>query len=183
MKRLFLLLTVTALCLAALPQTSQAQYYGGGQWLGVDLTLLAGPLGIGVSYENGFDKEFGITADVRYFSWEQNTSNGISVDRSIIYPQVGASYHFQPQNQIDPFAGAQIGFMIYSSDASDLPAGENFKDQRSSSFTISLNGGTRYFFTPKIAGKAMLEFIFGADDYQGDFDEAVFFSLGAEFSL
>lgn len=183
MKRLlFPILLALVVCMAAQPQIN-AQYRLGGQWGGLALTVGAGPLGFGAQYENGFDHNISLGGMVRYWGWSYEFSSGIELDITVIHPEFFANYHFQPGEQFDPYIGASIGFMLYSSSyTSPDRLVETFSDNDDSEFTLGFHGGTRYFFNREFSGRAELEIYPVGPDYR-DFNTTIMIRLGADYTF
>lgn len=162
---------------------SHAQYYENGQWIGGNITFGTGTTGIGVLYENGMDKNISVGGSLKYWSWDVEERSSLKIDFTILYPQAFAFYHFLPQEQIDPYAGVKMGVMIYSSDwTSDDMNIVRYNEPKSSSFTFSIAGGVRYFFSPKVAARGEIEVIIVGEDYT-DFSQGAWLIFGADITL
>ncbi|PLX25406.1 MAG: hypothetical protein C0600_12100 [Ignavibacteria bacterium] len=162
-----------AVVFALFTSTSDAQFKHRGNWLGPVLTLATDPIGFGVNFEHGISKNVGIGGIIRYWGKSESIL-GSDYSWSIIMPQAQGAYHFMPGDQLDPYAGGRLGWAIYSFDAPGLSARDD------GGLFLTAFGGLRYFFTPKVAGNASLEFRVAGDDY---FDGALQLSVGADFTL
>lgn len=170
---------VAVLTLVPLGNQAQAQFAKGKSFLGPNLTLATDPIGLGVDYEYGLNENVGLGGMVRYWGRSVDYAWGSST-WSVIMPQFQAAYHFMPGEQFDPYAGARLGFAIYSSShTSDIP-GYTWSDSNSGGLYLSLSGGARYFFSPKISANGSIEIRAAGDDY---FGSSLGLVLGVDFTL
>ncbi len=99
----------------------------------------------GASFERGITDQIGVGASALFMNW--GYGSGIFGDHSqtLIIPSAFAVYHFTEINvkKLDVYAGASLGFGIYSSNW----AGET----ATSSLFLSGIVGVRYYVTEKIA--------------------------------
>ncbi|MBR9977208.1 MAG: outer membrane beta-barrel protein [Bacteroidetes bacterium] len=153
--------------------TGKAQFHEGGSWLGPVLTLATDPIGFGAQYEYGVSENIGIGGIVRYWGKSESIF-GHSWSWSVVMPQFQAAYHFMPGDQLDPYAGARLGFALYS-DNIDFTTSSG-----SSGLFLTAYGGLRYFFSPTIAGNGQLEFRVAGDDYFGG---SLQLTVGVDFVL
>ena len=125
---------------------SNAQFVIGGSYLGPNVWLLNSLTIFGADYEYGLAKlgpgKFGIGANLDYYSTDY---------ASIIWVGVTGLYHFDVNNQIDPF----VGLNLYNSTVSYK---DNFSTGGTSGIAWDIYGGARYFFTPSLAGNLTASF-------------------------
>lgn len=140
--------------------TAQAQFKNRGVYLGPNLTLATTPVGFGADIEFAVSPNFGIGGLVRY--WGQSISGfGYDYSWTVIVPQLQGAYHFMPGNELDPYAGARLGYAVYSI------SGTFTSQSAKSDVFITGTGGMRYFFSPKISLHGSLEFRLAGTDYFG----------------
>ena len=174
MKVLFRTILFTAVIFALFSQSSEAQFRQRGNWLGPVLTLATDPIGFGVQYEHGISPNIGIGGIIRYWGKTVDVYWG-DYSWSIIMPQFQGAYHFMPGDQVDPYAGARLGWAIYSVDIGN----ETF-DTDDGGLFLTAYGGLRYFFNPKIAVNGNIEFRIAGTDY---FNSSLGLTVGADFTL
>lgn len=173
MKSVFSVAMIAAVALMLCTSTSQAQFRQGGNWLGPLLTVATDPIGFGVQYEYGINKNVGIGGILRYWG-KSSSSAGYDWSWSIVMPQFQGAYHFMPGDQLDPYAGGRLGWAVYSFSSDFVSASDE------GGLFLTAYGGLRYFFSPKIAGNGQLEFRVAGDDYFGG---SIQLTLGVDFTL
>lgn len=167
--------------LALLTSSAQAQgFRKGDHVLGANLTVATTPVGFGVNYEYGVTPEIGIGGILRYWGRSQNFAGGGELTWSVIMPQAQVLYHFMPKNEVDPFVGGRLGYAIYSSSYKTSEFGFSYKDSNAGGLFLTATGGVRYFFSPKVAGNANIEFRIAGEDY---FDSGLGLTIGVDFVL
>ncbi len=168
--------------LALLTSSVQAQGFRKGEHLlGVAVTVATDPVGFGVNYEYGVTPEVGIGGLLRYWGKSVSTFGG-ELNWSVIMPQAQVFYHFMPKNEVDPYVGGRLGYAIYST--SWDAKGDSFLNPapktESGGLFLTGVGGVRYFFSPKVAANASLEFRIAGTDY---FDSGIGLIIGVDFVL
>ncbi len=124
-----------------------ATYWGSGYSNGVSL--------VG-SYEHGVTDNISVGGLLGYsHSSVSGTSSGTPFNYSATGILIGArgSYHFLTTDQIDPYAGADLGYVIVSSSSSNSNVNYNIKG---SGLGFGIHGGVRYYFNPGIGAFAEL---------------------------
>ncbi|MBI5645828.1 MAG: hypothetical protein HY962_02760 [Ignavibacteriae bacterium] len=159
------------------PQTSQAQYNQGKMFLGPVLDLNT-PIGFGAEFEVGVSPNIGIGGLIRYWGKSETVPGGES-SWSVIIPQVVGYYHFMPGNQLDPYAGARLGYGIYNSSFDSNIPGYTYSLSGKSGIFLNAAGGVRYFFNRSIAVNGSLEFRIAGEEYVNDLG----FLVGLDFTL
>ena len=139
-------------------------------FLGPNLTLATDPIGIGADFEVAIDQNWGLGGVVRYWG---KSFTGYSW--SIIVPQFQALYHFMPEREIDPYAGARLGYAVVS-----VSNNAGYSYSLGSDLFLTATGGLRYFFNPKISVNGSLELQIGGTDY---FASSVGLMAGVDFTL
>ncbi|MCB2204987.1 porin family protein [bacterium] len=173
MKNVFRTALIAVIAMVFFAQSSDAQFRHRGNWLGPVLTVATDPIGFGVQYEHGVSENVGIGGIIRYWGKSYGDFRG-DFSWSIIMPQFQAAYHFMPGDQLDPYAGGRLGWAIY-----DIEPDNPFLDTSSGLF-LTVQGGLRYFFNPKIAVNGNLEFKIAGTDY---FNSGIGLTVGADFTL
>jgi hypothetical protein len=104
----------------------------------------------GASFEYAIDENIGIGASLMLAFWNQKIM-GAKVSESLIIPSFDAYYHFTkiPVKMLDLFAGASLGFSIYS--WSWNIAGDDWGGAASSGFYLTPFIGGRYYLNKKFA--------------------------------
>lgn len=179
MSQLFLAL-VLVMMLA--PTESIAQFNKPGQWVGAHF-VLTDPVGFGASFEYALEENIGLGGQLRYWSWSKDFFSATFTE-TVIMPQAVGNYHFQPNEKVDPYVGARLGFAIYSYsyDVDDElmdPINEDEATESSGLF-LTFAGGIRYFFTPQWSGRGELEFQIAGTEY---FGSAILLQLGVDYTL
>ncbi|HSZ85719.1 MAG TPA: outer membrane beta-barrel protein [Puia sp.] len=125
-----------------------ATYWGSGYSNGVSL--------VG-SYEHGVTDNISVGGILGYsHSSFSGTSNGVPFDYSATGILIGArgSYHFLTTDQIDPYAGADLGYIVVSSSNSNNNV--TYSSAKGSGLGFGIHGGVRYYFNPGIGAFAEL---------------------------
>ncbi len=172
-----LLVTVFAL---AIPNQSDAQVNKGRNFLGANLTF-TDPIGFGAQFEAMISPNIGIGAMIRYWGQSESQSGfGYTYEWSytIIMPQAVGYYHFMPGNELDPYAGARLGYGIHSVEVKTT--GYTGSVSENSGLFLTATGGVRYFFTPKVSINGSLEFRLAGEKYFAD-DLSIL--AGVDFTL
>jgi len=162
-----------------LTQDSNAQFRRGRSWLGVNITVATDPIGFGADFEYGVSDNVGIGGLLRYWGKSLSTGGG-SIDWTVIMPQFIGSYHFMPNDKLDPYVGARLGYAIYSLQINNMYEGYTYSGSDSGSLFLTGVGGIRYFFSPMISGNGSLDFRIAGTDY---FASSVGLVLGIDFTL
>jgi len=121
----------------------------------------------GASVEYGLTENIGIGATIFYGSWSEDLLGWGKISQTLISPSVDAAYHFTKLavKNLDVFAGAGIGFSIYSWSWDDVMM-RGLDETGTTSLALTPFLGARYFFSDKIA--VNLKFNYGAlGDYGG----------------
>lgn len=160
--------------LIAWSDVSQAQFNKGGIYLGPNLTL-KDPLGFGADIEFGVSDNVGIGGLIRYFSESQTIAFYGDWSWTVFIIQATGYYHFIPNDKIDPYLGARLGYAVYSYEA---PSGYSASDN--SGIYLGAAGGLRYFFTQRISGNASLEFKLAGEKI---FSDDLGIMVGVDFTL
>jgi hypothetical protein len=174
MKKFATGLLLFGLIFALTSSKSQAQYYEMGKhYIGANLTFITDPIGFGVDYEYGLTENISIGGILRYWGKSEEIPEW-KVTNTLVMPQIQGLYHFTPKQNVDPYAGARLGYGIYSSKREGQFISHTNTDD--SGLFLTLVGGSRYYFTPKISGNANIEFkLAGSDDY---FEDSFFITVG-----
>jgi hypothetical protein len=117
-----------------------ATYWGSGYSNGVSL--------VG-SYEHGVTDNISVGGILGYsHSSFSGTSSGVPFNYSATGILIGArgSYHFLTTDQIDPYAGADLGYVIVSSSSSNNNV--TYNSAKGSGLGFGIHGGVRYYFNP-----------------------------------
>ena|ERR1700683_1287913 len=125
-----------------------ATYWGSGYSNGVSL--------VG-SYEHGVTSNISVGGILGYsHSSFSGTSNGVPFSSSATGILIGArgSYHFLTTDQIDPYAGADLGYVVVST--SNSSGNVVYGNSKGSGLGFGLHGGVRYYFNPGIGAFAEL---------------------------
>ncbi len=178
MKKATLFAAIAVLLACALANPAQAQFHNKGVYLGPNLTLATTPTGFGADIEFGVSPNIGIGGMVRYWG-QSETYYGYSWSWSVIIPQLTGSYHFMPDNQLDPYLGARLGYGIYSY-STNVPTVSGYTGYYGKS-DVYLTGaaGLRYFFTPRISANGSIEFHLAGYDFVG----GTGIVIGVDFTL
>jgi len=130
-----------------------ATYWGSGYSNGVSL--------VG-SYEHGVTDNISVGGILGYSGSSYSgtyTSGGntVSFKDKATGILIGArgSYHFLTTDQIDPYAGADLGYVITSYSSSSTN-GATFSGSKGSGLGFGIHGGVRYYFNPGIGAFAEL---------------------------
>jgi hypothetical protein len=132
-----------------------ATYWGSGYSNGVSL--------VG-SFEHGVTNNISVGGILGYSgsSYSGSYTNGGNVysfkDKATgVLIGVRGSYHFLTTDQIDPYAGADLGYVITSySSSTNAPGGGSFGGSKGSGLGFGIHGGVRYYFNPGIGAFAEL---------------------------
>ena len=125
-----------------------ATYWGSGYSNGVSL--------VG-TYEHGVTDNISVGGTLGYsHSSFSGTSNGVPFSYGATGILIGArgSYHFLTTDQIDPYAGADLGYVIVSSSSSS--GNVVYSGGKASGLGFGIHGGVRYYFNPGIGAFAEL---------------------------
>lgn len=170
MKRWFTLSMLTLLAVILTSATGYAQYKAGNNYIGVNATVVTNPVGWGVTYEHGFDDNIGLGVIGRYWSPEV-TKTGAStwtgeLKRETFMVLVQALYHALPKAQFDPYGGVRLGYAYYTETWTTTGVAPRSAppEKAESDIALSVVGGMRYFFTPKLSMEAGLEYFLYIDD-------------------
>ena len=84
------------------------------------------------------------------------TSSGVPFSYSATGILIGArgSYHFLTSEQLDPYAGADLGYVVVSSSSSNNNVVYN--NSKGSGLGFGIHGGVRYYFSPGLGAFAEL---------------------------
>ena len=179
MKRIQIACVVILAGFALFTQTSHAQFDNHKMFLGPVVVLATDPVGFGAELEVGVSDNVGVGGMIRYWG-KSFSSSAYDWKWSIIMPQVVGYYHFMPRQQLDPYAGARLGYAIYSSSVTDHGFGYAFSDGSAGGMFLNAAGGLRYFFNHSISVNGSLEFRIAGTDYFGG---SLGFILGLDFTL
>ncbi len=131
------------------------EYREGGLYLTPQVALYAYAFNFGASLEFGLTENIGVGGTLMFAFWSDNFF-GERLSQTLITPSVNAFYHFiqLDVDKLDLFAGASLGFSIYSSNW-DTPGGDDANVGTSNLFLSPILGG-RYYFSEKIAASLKL---------------------------
>jgi hypothetical protein len=132
-----------------------ATYWGSGYSNGVSL--------VG-SYEHGVTSNISVGGILGYSGSSYSgtyTSGGnvYSFKDKATGVLIGArgSYHFLTTDVLDPYAGADLGYVVTSySSTTNAPGGGTFGGSKGSGLGFGIHGGVRYYFNPGLGAFAEL---------------------------
>ena len=176
MKKFFIVSTAMLLFVIATPQKTAAQFEIGKHYIGpsIGFAFGASTIILGANYEYGILWEevgnIGVGGIFRY--WHYSEGYASYTDIAI---GAQANYHFKMKNKkFDPWAGLTLAFDFGSSSWSG-PYEDDYWDSDSyGGMWLTLNGGFRYWISPKIGLNGRLAF--GTLGYGG-------IELGVDFKL
>jgi hypothetical protein len=125
-----------------------ATYWGSGYSNGVSL--------VG-SYEHGVTSNISVGGILGYSSSSASFSNGSTLYKfSSTGILIGArgSYHFLTTDVLDPYAGADLGYIVVSNSSNNSAGG--FSGGKSGGLGFGIHGGVRYYFSPGLGAFAEL---------------------------
>jgi hypothetical protein len=126
-------------------RTTDNKYHKGGLYLTPQVALYSYALNFGASMEFGLTENIGIGGTLMLAFW-----GNTGINFTLITPSVEGFYHFTQLDvdKLDLFAGAALGFSIYSfnADSSWIDGGTG-----TGSLFLSPVLGGRYYFSEKIA--------------------------------
>jgi hypothetical protein len=147
-------------------QTSNAQFEASKNYLGpsLGLSFLGSTFQIGVNYEHGLNLnsigmsgsgKLGVGGLFRYWGYSEDFFGGKWSYTNILIGAQG-NYHFEVSGgKLDPYLGLVLAYDIGTVDW-DGVKGAGWAERTSGGFWLGLQGGLRYFFTPKLALNARL---------------------------
>lgn len=95
----------------------------------------------GASYEHGFSDQFGGGAHLAYSEYKKGGYTYKALEFG-----VKGSYHFKATDNVDPYAGAELGYISISHTGNN----ENSSPHSYTPVGIGLYGGVRYYFSPTV---------------------------------
>lgn len=187
MKRWFTLSMLTLLAVIFMSTTGVAQYKAGNHYIGVNATVVTEPVGWGVNYEFGYEKNLGIGAVVRYFSPEdvpyyESTGTG-NLKRETYMILAQALYHPLSNAMYDPYGGLRVGYSYYSETwtTEGIVVGISGEPtpKAESGISMSIVGGLRYFVTNNISLEGALEYFLVNDQnyFRNESDTGLMFAV------
>src|SRR5580658_2217452 len=101
------------------------------------------PISIGGSFEHGVTDNISVGGTLGYSTTKINDVDGYYVRYSGILIGARGSYHFLTTDKMDPYAGADLGYVIVS-ESNNFPNGytSGFK---ASGLGFGIHGGIRYY--------------------------------------
>jgi hypothetical protein len=127
-----------------------ATYWGSGYSNGVSL--------VG-SYEHGVTDNISVGGILGYSHSSYSGNSGTYTFTSSatgLLVGVRGSYHFLTTDVLDPYAGADLGYVIVSSSYSDNAGNVGGSGVKGSGLGFGIHGGVRYYFNPGIGAFAEL---------------------------
>lgn len=135
-----IVLVCSSLALSAAPKkkSAQLQFHKGDKFLTPQIGINSTAIPFGASFEYAVTENIGVGGTVMIWLWSD-----YGFKSSIIMPSLDAAYHFTQLNveKLDLFAGASLGYAIYSSDWGNWNSG----------LSIDPFIAGRYWFSEKMA--------------------------------
>lgn len=125
------------------------EFYKNTQILSPVLRLNSYTVPFGANFEYGITEKVGVGGTAMLWFWSSKY-----LSNSLISLSADAAYHFTSVEvkKLDLFAGAGLGFSIYSYSWKSGYGEEKYGGVGSSGLFLEPFGGVRYYFSPKIAG-------------------------------
>lgn len=143
LKKMFILICVLFLSISLI--AGEKEFKKGTNLLTAEFGFSSFATPFGVSFERGITDQIGVGVSALFMSWGYDLGAFGDYNQTLIIPSAFAVYHFTKIDvkKLDVYAGASVGFGIYSSDW----AGET----ATSSLFLSGIVGVRYYVSEKIA--------------------------------
>jgi hypothetical protein len=161
-------LATILLVLLTVSIASGAAFEKGKTYIGPTIGLAWKGLGIGLSADHAIDKNWGIGGEISYTGFSEKFASG-TYDAKWKYTFIGVlaagSYHFivKSNPKLDPYLKAGLGYFHWSGSYSDN-SGNSYKNLYSAGYSSGVGvtgaGGIRYWFKPKLAGRAQIGYPF-----------------------
>ena len=103
--------------------------------------LLWGGVSFGASYEHGVTDNISVGGNLGYSSFSDYDYN-----YSAILIGFRASYHFLTTDKMDPYAGADLGYIVLSHSGFN----DNYGVHSYSNVAFGIHGGLRYYLSPNV---------------------------------
>lgn len=156
--RLSVLVSSLVVGTLALPNIAHAQYTKGQKFLGAHVGIGAVGSGTAIGVQGEMFQSERVAFGVALDRWSYGEDLGV-YDWDVSYTALAGTgtYHFKLENnpKLVPFLGAAIGYFVVSTSSS--VSGGSYTGDASRIFFGGF-GGTRYFFSDRLAGVARLGF-------------------------
>lgn len=161
MKKTLFMILVLSLVLSA--TAAETYFTKGSQVASLQVGINSYAIPFGGSFEFGVTENIGVAVNVMVQMWSEDWFGG-GYSNTLITPSVEGAYHFNLDvDKLDLFAGAGLGYSIYSWKWKDADLGD-LDGTAGSSLFLSPFAAARYYFSEKTA--VMLKLYFSA---VGDF--------------
>ncbi|HLX92469.1 MAG TPA: outer membrane beta-barrel protein [Puia sp.] len=108
--------------------------------LGVGGTVWGG-VSIGGSYEYGVTDNIGVGGNLAYSSFSD-----YDYHYSAVLIGARGSYHFLTTDKMDPYAGADLGYIVLSHSGFN----DNYRPHSYSAIAFGIHGGIKYYLSPNV---------------------------------
>ena len=161
MKLKSLAIVVLILFFASSLVAGEKEFKKGTWYLTPQVALYSYALNFGANLEMALTENIGVGGNLMLAFWSEDFGAWGGLSQTLITPSVEVLYHFIkiPVAKLDVFAGASLGFSIYSYSWDVAGVGDD-SGVGSSSLFLSPVAGARYWFSEKLA--ACLKVYFSA---------------------